>query len=447
MKRSKLFTLFYRFLLTLALMLGINSVLLSIDLKNPYLNTIAFLIFIAANIFPSLAKGGYPSFAVRMCSHGSELLMQFLITSLLSSGIYIYYGIQMLPDRWREWVLCLIVAILAESVVFWNGIISVYCSSIQLGIKHRVIGVLCGFIPIANIFCLGIIIKITMQEVNFEIDRAMLNKSRVGEQICRTKYPVLMVHGVFFRDSAYFNYWGRVPKDLIANGATVYYGNHASASSVDDSAKELAARIKQIAAQTGCQKLNVIAHSKGGLDCRKAIACYGAEDMVASLTTINTPHRGCGFADYLLTKVPVSVKNKIASAYNIALRKFGDRNPDFIAAVTDLTEESCNRLNSTVFDSPKVYYQSVGSKLNKAGSGKFPLNFSYNLVKYFDGANDGLVSEKSFPWGSKFTFLTTEGKRGISHGDMIDLNRENIKGFDVREFYVQLVSDLRKSGF
>ena len=33
-----------------------------------------------------------------------------------------------------------------------------------------------------------------------------------------------------------------------------------------------------------------------------------------------------------------------------------------------------------------------------------------------------------------------------AHGDMIDLNRENIDGFDVREFYVQLVADLKKMG-
>ena len=39
------------------------------------------------------------------------------------------------------------------------------------------------------------------------------------------------------------------------------------------------------------------------------------------------------------------------------------------------------------------------------------------------------------------------GKRGISHGDMIDLNRQNIEEFDVREFYVQLVADLKKRGF
>ena len=31
-------------------------------------------------------------------------------------------------------------------------------------------------------------------------------------------------------------------------------------------------------------------------------------------------------------------------------------------------------------------------------------------------------------------------------GDMIDLNRENIRGFDVREFYVQLVANLKERG-
>ena len=96
---------------------------------------------------------------------------------------------------------------------------------------------------------------------------------------------------------------------------------------------------------------------------------------------------------------------------------------------------------------PSVLYQSVGSKLNKAGGGRFPLNFTYHLAKYFDGANDGLVGEKSFPWGETFQMLTVNGTRGISHGDMIDLNRENIPEFDIREFYVQLVAKLKQGGY
>ena len=84
--------------------------------------------------------------------------------------------------------------------------------------------------------------------------------------------------------------------------------------------------------------------------------------------------------------------------------------------------------------------------MDKATGGKFPLNLSYHLVKYFDGPNDGLVSEASFQWGERYTLLQTDGDRGISHGDMIDLNRENIPEFDVREFYVQLVHDLKNRG-
>jgi triacylglycerol lipase len=93
-----------------------------------------------------------------------------------------------------------------------------------------------------------------------------------------------------------------------------------------------------------------------------------------------------------------------------------------------------------------VVYNSVGSKLNKAINGKFPLNFSYHFVKHFGGDNDGLVTEDSFKWGESYKYLTVKGKRGISHGDMIDLNRENIKEFDVREFYVETVANLKNKG-
>lgn len=261
------------------------------------------------------------------------------------------------------------------------------------------------------------------------------------------KYPVLMVHGVFFRDFEHLNYWGRIPAELEANGAVIYYGNHNSAAAVRDSAKELAERIHQIIRETGCEKVNVIAHSKGGLDMRAALALTDIAPYVASLTTINTPHRGCQFADYLLGKIPGKQQQMVANTYNAGAAKLGDINPDFLAAVYDLTSEKCSEFNNEIKDNPDIYYQSVGSKLNHPASGRFPLNFTYPLVKYFDGPNDGLVGEESFRWGQNYQFLTVSGKRGISHGDMIDLNRENIKGFDVREFYVQVVAGLKKMGF
>ena len=94
-----------------------------------------------------------------------------------------------------------------------------------------------------------------------------------------------------------------------------------------------------------CEKVNIIAHSKGGLDSRYAISKLGMDEYVASLVMINTPNAGCEFADYLLEKAPVSLKNKLASFYNTTLKKLGDNSPDFIGAVNDLTSVRVKELN------------------------------------------------------------------------------------------------------
>ena len=395
---------------------------------------------------------------IKLCNFGRRMLQLFCWIAVIASidlvpGFFGAYaslfenGPGSIIDQPMYWLSRLLIVVLMEIAIFWTGIIIVYVTSGQLGIRWRVLGIVCGWIPIAHLIMLHIIIKTVGEEVKMEKMRYTRNEKRQQAKVCQTKYPILLVHGVFFRDFEHLNYWGRIPEELEKNGATIYYGNHNSAAAVIDSAKELEARILQIVKETGCEKVNVIAHSKGGLDMRAAIALTSAAPHVASLTTINTPHRGCEFADYLLNKIPEAQQKLVASTYNAGASKLGDVNPDFLAAVYDLTFEKCASFNEEVKDNPNVWYQSVGSILNFPTSGRFPLNFTYNLVKYFDGPNDGLVGENSFSWGQNFRMVHVNGKRGISHGDMIDLNRENIPEFDVREFYVQLVSDLKNRGF
>lgn len=48
----------------------------------------------------------------------------------------------------------------------------------------------------------------------------------------KLKYPVLLVHGMGFRDGKYINYWGRIPAKLEENGCKVYYGNQDSNGTV-----------------------------------------------------------------------------------------------------------------------------------------------------------------------------------------------------------------------
>lgn len=403
--------------------------------------------FILINLFPSLYNRKRPTLKLRICGDGCELLINFLISTLATTIYLVFLAFRMLSGPALTWSISLLSAIIVESIVFWNGIIRVYLTSIQLAIKWRVIGIVFGWIPVVHLMVLFKIIHIALKETDFESQKFLIDRKRENKRICHTKYPLLLVHGVFFRDFKYFNYWGRIPGELKKNGAVIYYGDHQSAASVADCGREIAERIRRIIEESGCGKVNIIAHSKGGLDCRYAISKLGAANSVASLTTVNTPHRGCLFADYLLLKIPEKTRNFIARKYNAALKKFGDSSPDFLAAVNELTAASCKEFNDAVADVSGVVYQSVGSKLNKASGGRFPLNFSYHLVKYFDGPNDGLVSADSFAWGEKNIFQTVSGSRGISHGDMIDLNRENIEEFDVREFYVDLVSDLKARGF
>ena len=378
---------------------------------------------------------------------GNIILWIFVITTAVAIWHYVPVLYHAIRDRNAShlWEILLVAG--AEFLIFWVGIIIVYTTSRQLGFKTRLLGIMLGMVPLANLTMLILILRITGKEAKTELTRCKLNRLRSSEQVCQTKYPLLLVHGVFFRDFKHFNYWGRIPEELMKNGATIYYGEHQSAASVDDSARELEQRILRIIRENGYEKLNVIAHSKGGLDMRTALAKTSVAPYVASLTTVNTPHRGCEFADYLLNKIPEAQQQAVANTYNSAAAKLGDPNPDFMAAVTDLTSSACSRRNETVRDVPGVYYQSIGSVLAKPSAGRFPLNMTYHLVNLFDGKNDGLVGEKSFPWGSDFKMLAASGKRGISHGDVIDLNRENFDGFDVREYYVQLVSDLRQKGF
>ena len=124
------------------------------------------------------------------------------------------------------WIGILFLVVLAESLVFWTGILMVYGTSVQLGVNARILGAIFGWAPIASIFMLGKILRITTREVKFEKEKIKVNEKREEEQICRTRYPILMVHGVFFRDFTHFNYWGRIPGELEKNGASIYYGNH-----------------------------------------------------------------------------------------------------------------------------------------------------------------------------------------------------------------------------
>ncbi len=380
--------------------------------------------------------------------YGGKILLKFTALSLVFQTVYYIFAIK--NDFWGMpkpiWITDTVVTALLVLGYGWNGILRIACLCRRLGIVKRIVTFFLLPVPIVGIFALIIMYRAAKAEYDYETTRAACDSQRVESQVCATKYPLLMVHGLGFRDWRYFNYWGRIPKELIKNGAKIYYGNQEAFASVETNAEAIRRKILEITEETGCDKVNIIAHSKGGLDSRYAITKLGMEDHVASLTTVATPHRGSPVSD-LGNKVPDSIYRKVSDFMNKRFRKFGDTAPDFYTACHQLSSGFAEEFNREVPDSDKVYYQSYASVMKNALSFGL-LSVTYLMIKGADGGrNDGLVTEQSAVWGEFKGVYESKGMRGISHGDTIDLAREDYKGYDPREEYVKIVADLKERGF
>ena len=178
------------------------------------------------------------------------------------------------------------------------------------------------------------------------------------------RYPVMFVHGLGFHDRKLINYWGRIPKVFTDDGNQVFYGCQDGAGTVEDNAYGLKQRIEKILADTGAEKLNVIAHSKGGLDMRYAISNLGMSRYVASLTTINTPHNGSKTIDKILS-MPQFPLRFASGCADVWLRVIGDKKPNTYKSLCSLATESACQFDKNTPDMPETYYQSYACMMNK----------------------------------------------------------------------------------
>lgn len=267
----------------------------------------------------------------------------------------------------------------------------------------------------------------------------------------KLKFPVLLVHGMGFRDSRHINYWGRIPAELEKIGCRIYYGNQDSNGTIESNGEFLARRIREIIDATGADRINVIAHSKGGLDIRYAISSLKMSEYVASLTTISTPHNGSLTVDKLL-RLPDFLIRFAGWCSDIWLRICGDKNPNAYEVFKTFTTGAAKEFNQNNPDAPGVYYQSYAFIMKHVWSDIFMLVPGI-VVKFFEGPNDGLLAPRAAEWTNFRGVFTGSSNRGISHCDEIDMRRKRLtkkrgEGIsDITEFYVKVIDDLRVKGF
>lgn len=387
-------------------------------------------------------------FRVRMMLGGRSLVYEGLYAIAVQAAVFVIFYIQKAGAY--DFALGILIAngilaVVGELLLIFAGAVRIFFTSRRLSIARRVVMLLTMWIPVVNLFVLLYACRLVYEEYDFEREKIRLRELRVDSEICKTRYPLLLVHGVGFRDLRYFNYWGRIPAELMRNGAVIYYGNQEAFGTIAYNGEDIRKRIYEIMEETGAEKVNIIAHSKGGLDARYAITTLKTAPYVASLTTISTPHRGCRFVDYAC-RLPEGLYRFVAGCFDRTFGKFGDRNPDFYTATRQFSTKASAEFNKQTPDAPEVYYQSYASKMKYPWS-HLLLSVPWCMIHPLEGDNDGLVSTYSAEWGEFRGVFANKRMRGISHGDMIDLKRQDYKGFDVIEAYVQIAAELKEKGF
>ena len=261
----------------------------------------------------------------------------------------------------------------------------------------------------------------------------------------RTRYPLLLVHGFAMKDTFFMHSFGRIDRILRIQGHQVFTSRIDAVGNVENNAQQLKEEVERICAETGAEKVNIIAHSKGGLDAKYMIQHLGMADRVASLTTLCTPFKGSPIASFIL-RFPEFAVRYAAWWINLAYRILGDRTPDSFTACQEMrrvTDENTETLNCA----GPVFCQSFSSAVRKGEKGQdfvmsIPLAFSRWLEK--NRITDGLVPKDSAIFGN-YRGDCVDGS--ISHTEIVDFMVADKKRDKIYAFYSALCEELVNAGY
>ena len=144
--------------------------------------------------------------------------------------------------------------------------------------------------------------------------------AKASSQYAKTKYPIVFSHGMagFIRvgtDQFGLDYWYQILPDLARNGANVWATRVSPFNSSEIRGEQLLEQVKEIAAITGADKVNLIGHSHGGPTIRYVA---GSEPkLVASLTTVGAPHKGSPVADLILKAEGTAIEAPLVGTINL----------------------------------------------------------------------------------------------------------------------------------
>ena len=275
-------------------------------------------------------------------------------------------------------------------------------------------------------------------------------------------YPLLLVHGMGgFDQLGPLTYFHKVSEDLNGQGFPVYKPVTDAWNGSDIRAKQLATYVDDVLACSCAQKVNLLAHSQGGIDARLLVAGMGYHDRVATVATVSSPHHGTPIADVILgfEDGPVDI---LAGVFNLFFG-FIYNDSEFPLAVQKglrwCSVQSMKLFNKDYPDHPDVAYYSYAGFTNlfsnptqacKGGALPIPKTgdmvppefwASYYFLGGFGKPNDGLVTVASARWG------TFRGCVAADHLDQVGQIAGLVDSFNYKNFYRSHATFLSEQGF
>ena len=207
--------------------------------------------------------------------------------------------------------------------------------------------------------------------------------SQAATTEAQTKHPIVLVPGIFAFDSiASIDYWYKIPAALQSQGATVFVPK---INAFDSSAKRGEALIAQLdnirASSAGkISKFNLMGHSQGGITVRYVMNTR--PDLVASVTTMNTPHKGSPLADLVTGVAPAS------SLQGVAFTAFANAVGDLVNLLSNNKKSPADvRAMLAEFNKPGAAANNqrypVGIPTTACGAGAETANINGNSVRMY----------------------------------------------------------------